>query len=328
MFYRNLGNSGLKVSCIGLGTWATFGNQIGDDLAEEIVTIAYENGVNLFDTAEVYAGGKAEIVLGNILKKKKWRRTSFVVCTKLFWGGRAETEKGLSRKHIVEGLYASLQRLQLEYVDVVFANSSDQSTPMEEIVRAFTFLINQGKALYWGTSRWSPTEIMEAYAVARQFNLIPPIVEQTEYNFFERDVVENDFPVLNQKLGYGCLTWSPLACGILTGKYMQGIPSYSRAELKGFAWLKEKLQSEQGRREQAKLKEIEIIADRLGCTLAQLAIAWCLRFDVNSSVLIGASSTEQVYENLKSLQYLSKVTDLAVLKQLDKILSDVTASGY
>ena len=323
MIYRYLGKSGLKVSCIGLGTWATFGNQISDELAEQLVTIAYENGVNLFDCAEVYAGGKAEVVLGNILRKKKWRRSSYVVTTKLFWGGVAETERGLSRKHIIEGLQGSLKRLQLSYVDVVFANRSDPHTPMEEIVRAFNYLIEQGLAFYWGTSRWTPSEIMEAYAVSRQYNLIPPVVEQSEYHFFQRENVEVQLPALYEKIGIGSMSWSPLAGGIISGKYCDGIPAYSRAELKGFQWFKDNVISETGRRQQAKLKEIQIISDRLGCTLAQLAIAWCLRFENHSGVLIGATSAEQLYENLKSISLLASGLTPKVLAEIDAVLGNV-----
>uniref|UniRef100_A0A8B9VDA7 NADP-dependent oxidoreductase domain-containing protein n=1 Tax=Anas zonorhyncha TaxID=75864 RepID=A0A8B9VDA7_9AVES len=277
MKYRNLGKSGLRVSCLGLGTWVTFGGQITDEMAEQLMTLAYDNGINLFDTAEVYAAGKAEVVLGNIIKKKGWR---------------AETERGLSRKHIIEGLKASLERLQLDYVDVVFANRPDPNTPMEgdpfsssksrtfiieETVRAMTHVINQGMAMYWGTSRWSSMEIMEAYSVARQFNLIPPICEQAEYHMFQREKVEVQLPELFHKIGVGAMTWSPLACGIVSGKYDGGIPPYSRASLKGYQWLKDKILSEEGRRQQAKLKELQAIAERLGCTLPQLAIGRQLR---------------------------------------------------
>lgn len=318
MLYRNLGKTGLKVSVIGLGTWVTFGGQITDDVASQIATIAYENGVNLFDTAEVYSGGRAEIVLGNILKKKQWRRSSYVVMTKIYWGGRAPSEIGLSRKHIIEGLNASLQRLQLDYVDVVFANQADPDSDMEEIVRAFTHLINTGKALYWGTSRWSATQIMEAFSIARQYNLIPPTVEQAEYNFFQREKFETELPELCNKMKLGVMTWSPLACGIISGKYTDGIPSHSRADLKGFSWLKDKIVSEEGRRQQARLMEVQILSDRLGCTLSQLAIAWCLRFSYNSSVLVGASSIEQIYENLKSINFISSISQ-EISDDLDKI---------
>ncbi|XP_048100496.1 voltage-gated potassium channel subunit beta-1 isoform X2 [Alosa alosa] len=318
---RNLGKSGLRVSCLGLGTWVTFGGQISDEVAEQLMTIAYENGVNLFDTAEVYSGGKAEIILGNIIKKKCWRRSSLVITTKLYWGGKAETERGLSRKHIVEGLKGSLQRLQLEYVDVVFANRPDGNTPMEEIVRAMTHVINQGMSMYWGTSRWSAMEIMEAYSVARQFNLIPPVCEQAEYHFFQRDKVETQLPELYHKIGVGVVSWSPLACGIITGKYENGVPESSRASMKSYQWLKEKILSEDGRKQQAKLKELGHIAEKLSCTLPQLAIAWCLRNEGVSSVLLGTSNPAQLTENLGAIQVLPKMTS-QLASDIDHILGN------
>uniref|UniRef100_A0A8C2H6F7 Voltage-gated potassium channel subunit beta-2 n=1 Tax=Cyprinus carpio TaxID=7962 RepID=A0A8C2H6F7_CYPCA len=316
-FYRNLGKSGLRVSCLGLGTWVTFGGQITDEIAEQLMTLAYENGINLFDTAEVYAAGK---------------RSSLVITTKIFWGGKAETERGLSRKHIIEGLKASLERLQLEYVDVVFANRPDPNTPMEgtsqsqficsiATVRAMTHVINQGMAMYWGTSRWSPMEIMEAYSVARQFNQIPPICEQSEYHMFQREKVEVQLPELFHKIGVGAMTWSPLACGIISGKYDSGVPPYSRASLKGYQWLKDKILSEEGRRQQAKLKELQAIAERLGCTLPQLAIAWCLRNEGVSSVLLGASSTDQLMENIGAIQVLPKLSS-SIVHEVDSILGN------
>ncbi|XP_060112055.1 LOW QUALITY PROTEIN: voltage-gated potassium channel subunit beta-3 [Heteronotia binoei] len=321
MNYRNLGKSGLRVSCLGLGTWVTFGSQISDEMAENVLTIAYENGVNLFDTAEVYASGKAEKTLGNILKSKGWRRSSYVVTTKIYWGGQAETERGLSRKHIIEGLKGSLQRLQLEYVDIVFANRMDANSPMEEIVRAMTYVINQGMAMYWGTSRWSAMEIMEAYSVARQFNLIPPVCEQAEYHMFQRDKVETQLPELYHKIGVGAITWSPLACGLITGKYEERVPENCRAAMKGYQWLKEKLQSEDGKKQQAKVKELHPIAERLGCTVAQLAIAWCLRSEGVSSVLLGVSSTDQLIENLGSIQVLTQLTP-QVVQEIDALLGN------
>ncbi|XP_039091957.1 voltage-gated potassium channel subunit beta-1 [Hyaena hyaena] len=315
----NLGKSGLRVSCLGLGTWVTFGGQISDEVAERLMTIAYESGVNLFDTAEVYAAGKAEVILGSIIKKKGWRRSSLVITTKLYWGGKAETERGLSRKHIIEGLKGSLQRLQLEYVDVVFANRPDSNTPMEEIVRAMTHVINQGMAMYWGTSRWSAMEIMEAYSVARQFNMIPPVCEQAEYHLFQREKVEVQLPELYHKIGVGAMTWSPLACGIISGKYGNGVPESSRASLKCYQWLKERIVSEEGRKQQNKLKDLSPIAERLGCTLPQLAVAWCLRNEGVSSVLLGSSTPEQLIENLGAIQVLPKMTS-HVVNEIDNIL--------
>uniref|UniRef100_A0A8D1FT79 Voltage-gated potassium channel subunit beta-1 n=2 Tax=Sus scrofa TaxID=9823 RepID=A0A8D1FT79_PIG len=319
MPHRNLGKSGLRVSCLGLGTWVTFGGQISDEVAERLMTIAYESGVNLFDTAEVYAAGKAEVILGSIIKKKGWRRSSLVITTKLYWGGKAETERGLSRKHIIEGLKGSLQRLQLEYVDVVFANRPDSNTPMEEIVRAMTHVINQGMAMYWGTSRWSAMEIMEAYSVARQFNMIPPVCEQAEYHLFQREKVEVQLPELYHKIGVGAMTWSPLACGIISGKYGNGVPESSRASLKCYQWLKERIISEEGRKQQNKLKDLLPVAERLGCTLPQLAVAWCLRNEGVSSVLLGSSTPEQLIENLGAIQVLPKMTS-HVVNEIDNIL--------
>uniref|UniRef100_A0A3B3I3H0 Potassium voltage-gated channel subfamily A regulatory beta subunit 3 n=1 Tax=Oryzias latipes TaxID=8090 RepID=A0A3B3I3H0_ORYLA len=324
-------------------------------MAENLMTIAYESGVNLFDTAEVYASGRAEITLGNIIKKKGWRRSSFVITTKIYWGGQAETERGLSRKHIIEGLRGSLSRLQLDYVDIVFANRNDVNSPMEEIVRAMTFVINQGMAMYWGTSRWSAMEIMEAYSVARQFNLIPPVCEQAEYHYFQRDKVEVQLPELYHKIGVGAMTWSPLACGLITGKYSDGVPESSRAAMKvslieltrsflfcgilfpismvslmfffslalmkGYQWLKERVSSEEGRRQLAKIKELHLLADRLGCTAAQLAIAWCLRSEGVSSVLLGVSNTDQLIENLGALQILSQMTPQTIT-EIDALLGN------
>ncbi|XP_071109899.1 voltage-gated potassium channel subunit beta-2-like [Haliotis cracherodii] len=264
---------------------------------------------------------RAENTLGNILKKKSWRRSSYILSTKIYWGGKAETEKGLSRKHIVEGLKGSLERLQQDYVDIVFANKPDSHTPMEEVVRAFTHVINHGWAMYWGTSRWSPMEIMEAYSVARQFNLIPPVAEQAEYHLFQREKVEIQMPELYHKIGIGTVTWSPLASGILTGKYDDGVPIYSRAALKGYSWLKDKVLSEDGRRQQAKLREVAVIADRLGCSIAQLAIAWCVKSENVHCVLLGASNVDQLYEDIQALQYVSKLTP-AILSEMDKLLGN------
>ncbi|XP_025861214.2 voltage-gated potassium channel subunit beta-3 [Vulpes vulpes] len=321
MKYRNLGKSGLRVSCLGLGTWVTFGSQISDETAEDVLTVAYEHGVNLFDTAEVYAAGKAERMLGNILKSKGWRRSSYVITTKIFWGGQAETERGLSRKHIIEGLQGSLDRLQLGYVDIVFANRSDPNSPMEEIVRAMTYVINQGLALYWGTSRWGAAEIMEAYSMARQFNLIPPVCEQAEHHLFQREKVEMQLPELYHKIGVGSVTWSPLSCGLIISKYDGQVPDTCRATIKGYQWLKDKVQSEGGKKQQAKVLDLLPIAHQLGCTVAQLAIAWCLRSEGVSSVLLGVSSAEQLLEHLGALQVLSQLTPQTVM-EIDGLLGN------
>ncbi|XP_061618984.1 voltage-gated potassium channel subunit beta-2-like isoform X4 [Phyllopteryx taeniolatus] len=292
MAYRNLGKSGLRVSCLGLGTWVTFGSQISDEMADSVMTLAYDNGINLFDTAEVYASGRAETTLGNILEKKGWRRSSYVVTTKIYWGGQAETERGLSRKHIIE-----------------------------EVVRAMTFVIEQGMAMYWGTSRWNVMEIMEAYSIARQFNLVPPVCEQAEYHFFQRDKVELHLPELYHKIGVGAMTWSPLACGMLTGKYNNGVPQSSRAAIKAHAWLKKRLSSDEGKQQLSKVREIHLLADRLGCTPAQLAIAWCLRSEGVSSVLLGVSNTQQLVENLSSIKVLSQLTP-SLIAEIDTLLGN------
>ncbi|KAF3859887.1 hypothetical protein F7725_000142 [Dissostichus mawsoni] len=456
-------------------------------VAEELMTLAYENGINLFDTAEVYSAGKAESVLGSIIKKKGWRllcaaerllcaaekllcaaerllcaaerllcaaerllcaaerllcaaerllcaaerllcaaekllcaaerllcaaerllcaaekllcAAERLLCAaeKLLCAAerllcaaerllcaaeKAEMERGLSRKHIIEGLRASLERLQLEYIDVVFANRPDPNTPIEETVRAMTHVINKGMAMYWGTSRWTSMEIMEAYSVARQFNQIPPICEQTEYHMFQREKVEVQLPELFHKIGIGAMTWSPLACGIISGKYNSGIPSYSRASLKlqdmgqvvgfvsnpflsvdieqlsakmqevftlpmgvdmeiiemqsdielkarardqdfwslGYQWMKDKVLSEEGHRQQVKLKELQAVAERMGCTLPQLAIAWCLRNEGVNSVLLGASRTDQLMENIKAIQVLPKLS-LSIVSEVDNLLGN------
>lgn len=325
MKYRNLGKSGLRISAIGLGTWVTFGSHISEQMAEDIVSVAYENGINLFDTADVYAGGKSEVLLGRILKKKEWKRSSYNVATKLFWGGRTETDRGLSRKYIIEGVQASLERLQLSYVDIIFVNKADPMCPMEEVVRAFTHCINQGMAMYWGTSRWTAMEIMEAYTVARQFNLIPPLVEQTEYHMFQREKVEIHLPELYHKIGIGTMTWSPQAFGMYTGKFDEGVHLLSRGSIKvrNFTMIQDKTCSEEGRspRHQSKLQELSLLAEKVGCTSTQLTIAWCLKNENVHCVLVGASTPEQLYEHLHALQLLPRLTT-GLINEIEMILDN------
>lgn len=330
--YRNLGKSGLRISNVGLGTWVTFGSLISEEVAEDIVTAAFDNGINVFDTADIYAGGKAEVALGKVLKKKRWRRSSYVIITKLFWATKSDSERGLSRKAIIEGLQASLERLQLSYVDIMLINKADSMCPMEEIVRACTYCIDQGMAMYWGTSRWSAVEIMEAYTVARQCHLVPPVAEQTEYHMFHRDKVELQLPELCQKIGIGTMSWSPQAFGVLTGKFDEGVNLLSRGSFRQYVSAvtdkvdrPEKAICEEsgGRftRQHSKLQELSYIADRLGCSCNQLTIAWCLKSEHVHTVLVGASSVDQLYDHLGALQVVPKLTS-TVMGEIEKVLDN------
>ena len=321
MEYRFLGSSGLQVSALSLGSWITFGEQVGEDLAHECMQVAYDSGVNFFDTAEVYANGEAEIIMGNIIKKAGWKRSDLVISTKIFWGGSGPNDKGLSRKHIIEGIEASLARLQMEYVDLVFCHRPDPYTPVEETVQGMNYIINHGKAFYWGTSEWSAQQIMEAYAIARREHLIPPQMEQPEYNMFNRERVEKEYARLYTEIGLGTTIFSPLASGLLTGKYNKGIPEGTRATLKGYEWLRKDLESDTTRHNIEKVKQMTPIADELGCSTAQLALAWCLKNQNISSVITGASRPEHVAENMQSLDIVEKLTD-EVMERIEKILDN------
>jgi voltage-dependent potassium channel beta subunit len=321
MEYRYLGKSGLQISALSLGTWVTMGGQIGEDTSSDCMQAAYEAGVNYFDNAESYAHGNAEIVMGNVIKKAGWKRSDLVISTKLFWGGRKPNQTGLSRKHIIEGARASLARLQMEYVDLIFCHRPDIYTPIEETVRAMNFLIDQGLAFYWGTSEWTADQIMEAYSIARQFDLIPPTAEQPEYNMLRRNKVELEFARLYKEIGLGTTIWSPLASGMLTGKYNRGIPQDTRITLKGYEWLREGFEDENAKISVKKVAQLIPVAENLGISMAQLAIAWCLKNPYVSTVITGASKPQQVTENMKALDFVEKLTP-AVMDQIELVLDN------
>lgn len=316
MNYRHLGKAGLKVSELSLGAWVTYGGQVGEDVARECMIAAWEHGVNFFDNAEAYAHGNAELVMGRVLKELGWKRESYIISTKIFWGGQGPNDSGLSYKHIVEGTHNALRRLQLEYVDLLFAHRPDPETPIEETVRAMDLLIRQGKAFYWGTSEWSAEDILRADTIARQEHLTPPTMEQPEYNLLHRKRVEEEYAPLYDKLGYGTTIWSPLASGILTGKYNDGIPEDSRMAQKNMAWLKKEITPEKI----AVVRRLQHVADELATTQAQLAIAWCLKNPHVSTVITGASRAEQVHQNMAALDLVAKLTP-EVMEEIEKALA-------
>jgi len=322
MEYRFLGSSGLKISALSFGTWITFSDQIDEDAAFACLQTAYEAGVNFFDTSENYGRGRSEVVLGQAIKKAGWKRSDLVISTKIFWGGEGPNDRGLSRKHLVEGTLASLARLQLDYVDLLFCHRPDSDTPIEETVRAMNFLIDQGRAFYWGTSQWSAQQIMEAYAVARREHLIPPQMEQPLYNMLNRDRVEREYARLYHEIGLGTTIFSPLAIGVLTGKYNDGIPEGTRADLENFDWLlRDRFQGDEAQRDIEKVKQLLPIAAELGCTMAQLALAWCLRNPNVSSVITGASKPAQVSENIKALDVVAQLDD-EINERIEAILDN------
>ena len=321
MEYRSLGSSGLKISALSLGAWVTYGEQVGEDTAYECMTAAYEAGVNFFDNAEAYADGQAEIVMGNVIKKVGWKRSDLIISTKIFWGGEGPNDRGLSRKHIMEGIHASLRRLQMDYVDLIFCHRPDKYTPIEETVWAMNQVINQGKAFYWGTSEWSAQQIMEAYGVARREHLIPPQMEQPQYNMYHRDRVEGEYIRLYKEIGLGTTIWSPLASGLLTGKYNQGIPEGTRATMEGYEWLKRRFESERTKGQIEKVRQLTPIAEGLDCSLAQLALAWCLKNPNVSSVITGASRREQVVENMQAMDLIRFLSD-DIMEKIEAILDN------
>ena len=323
MEYRNLGRSGLKVSALSFGAWVTFDTQLQVEEAKKCMVAAYDAGVNFFDNAEAYAGGKAETIMGEVLKQNNWRRDSYIVSSKVFFGSVADkkpTQKGLSRKHVVEACDQALERLQLDYLDLYFCHRPDPETPVEETVWSMHNLITQGKILYWGTSEWSAQQITQAHQVARQYNLIPPLMEQPQYNMLHRERFEQEYAPLFQEYGMGTTIWSPLASGLLTGKYNDGIPEDSRLNLKGYEWLRDALLGEGGEQKLATVKKLAGVADDLGVPMPQMALAWALKNPNVSTVITGASRASQVESNMKALDVVPKLTD-DVMERIEGILN-------
>lgn len=322
MEYRFLGRSGLKVSALSFGSWVTFGDQVDEQVAFDCMVKAYNAGVNYFDNAEAYASGQSERMMGNIIQKAGWDRDELVLSTKIFWGGDGPNESGLSYKHIIEGTNNSLKRLQTDYVDLIFCHRPDVYTPIEETVRAMDQVIRQGKAFYWGTSEWSAEQIREAWHIARRENLRPPLMDQPQYNMFHRHRVEKEYKRLYNEIGLGTTIWSPLASGLLTGKYNDGIPDDSRLALEKYDWLREQLLgTERGRQKLEKVQQLAPLTDELGMTMAQLALAWCLKNPDVSTVITGASKPEQVEQNMQTLQHVDKLTP-EVMDRIEQILDN------
>lgn len=331
MEYRHLGQAGVRVSALSLGSWVTFKNQVDVQAAVDMMAAAYDHGVNFFDNAEAYAGGESEVIMGKALQQLNWERGSFLVSSKVYWGlkGNNDTQNkpnmwGLNRKHVIEACHDALRRLQVDYLDFYFCHRPDSTTPMEETVRAMTDLIQQGKVLYWGTSEWSAQQIMEAYSVARQYGLVPPTMEQPQYNMFHRDRFEDEYRRLYSEIGLGTTIWSPLASGILTGKYNEGVPEDSRLNLPGYEWLRKNLHSEKGQANLEKVRQMSDIAADLETNMARLALAWCLKNPNVSTVITGASRIEQIHDNMAALDVLPKLTD-EVMSRLEEILDNKPA---
>ena len=320
MKYRNLGKSGLKISELSYGSWVTFSFQIDTSKAVEMMRIAYDEGVNFFDNAEAYANGKSEEIMGQALKKLGLPRDTYCLSSKVFWGGELPTQRGLSAKHIHDACNAALQRMQVDYLDLFFCHRPDPDTPIEETVRAMHSLILQGKIIYWGTSEWGADQIELAYKISEEKNLTPPTMEQPEYNIFNRSKMESEYIDLFANRGLGTTIWSPLASGILTGKYNNGIPDGTRMNLNGYEFLKERLNSQKGKHMISTTNQLEKIADSAGIPLVNLALGWCLQNKNVSTVILGASNSDQLRNNLKTIDYLNQFDD-SLMQQIKKIIS-------
>jgi len=329
MVFRHLGPTGLKVSVLSLGGWLTYGGTQKGNIVKDCLQAAWDHGINFFDTAEVYANGESEVEMGNALKELAWPRDEYVLSTKIFFGtGRKEPNtRGLSRKHVVEGLKSSLARLQQPYVDIVLAHRPDVGTPMREIVEGFTQVIrNLNLAYYWGTSEWSAAQITEATHIAEKYNLIAPIAEQPQYNAFHRQRFEVEYAPLYEQFQYGTTIWSPLASGLLTGKYNDGIPEDSRFATNAsfFESTVKSLQSDEGKAKIEKVRKLTTIAERLGGNATQLALAWCIKNPNVSTVILGATKVAQIEDNCKAIQLLPKITD-EVMEEIEKVLDNKPA---
>ncbi len=321
MEYRRLGRSGLKLSALSYGSWVTFSFQLDAKASERCLRLAYDAGINFFDNAEVYAAGESERIMGEVIADAGWSRDSYCVSSKVFWGGDLPTQRGLSRKHVHDACHAALRRLEVDYLDLFFCHRPDVDTPIEETVWAMSDLIRQGKVLYWGTSEWSAQQIQQAWGVARQFGLHPPTMEQPQYNMVHRERVEREYDPLYGEIGLGTTIWSPLASGVLTGKYADGIPDGSRMSLPEYGWLRERMETEEGRRQIAAARELAPLAAELGISRAQLAIAWCLKNPNVSTVILGASRPDQLQENLGALDAVARLDD-ELLARIDTILGN------
>jgi voltage-dependent potassium channel beta subunit len=320
MEYRKLGNTGIQISALSFGSWLTFGKQIDDNIANSLMSTAYDAGVNFFDNAEIYSRGQSEIVMGHALKKMNWKRSSYMVSSKVFFGYEEDkpNQRGLSRKHIMEGCEAAMKRLQVDYIDLYFCHRPDKNTPIVETVRAMNTLIQQGKILYWGTSEWSAQEILQAHLEAARHHLIGPVMEQPEYNLFKRNKMEADYLHLFKYEGLGTTTWSPLASGLLSGKYLDEMPTDTRLGIAGLEWLKDRNLTPE---RIAKVKSLKKIADDLGISLPKFALAWCLRNPNVSTVILGASKISQLTENFEALKVVHLFTP-EIIEKIDSVMQN------
>ena len=320
MEYRRLGKSGLQLSVVSFGSWVSFKKQIDDNIADKLMSLAYDHGINFFDNAETYADGESEKMMGRVLKNKNWDRSSYVVSSKVYFGRYGKNfkpnQKGLSRKHVMEACDEALERLQVDYLDLYFCHRPDRHTPIEETVFAMNTLLNQGKILYWGTSEWSGVEIMDAHRIAEKYNLMGPVMEQPQYNLFIREKVEKEFDRIYDTVGLGTTIWSPLASGLLTGKYNEGIPEDSRLHLKEFSWLTNRWMVEE---KIEKVKQLGVLAKEMGVTTAALSIAWCISNPRVTTAILGATKKEQLMQNLEAVKVKDKLTP-EILEKIEEIM--------